>query len=215
MGKLMKEFLLWPLEVIGTPTTRVPKRLFTRAPFDADGALDSLTALLLPGDDIPSPVGDWSLPLLGDDCLGLWMGTSFPFPSLRASKNTSSFWICNFPATGLYDHTFTQSLSEVGLGPEQEGRNLSTFKTARHSILLTITPEQTLADLATVSPDAVLIVLSSSTDIERIRAGFLDEVRKAFGSETPLVLHGGPENHLPRSPSGLGIDALLHTPVSA
>lgn len=214
LGKFLMETLRWWIERLQNGAAKLPKCIVTRRPFDAGGALDSLTALLLPSAGAMSPALDQPIETTEEDCIGLWMGTGFPILPSVSSYVSKSTWIANFPSCAIYDEAFTQSLSEVNIGPERERRHLKAFKDSGYKVVLNLTTDQHVNAVFDVDPDALIIVLRSAADIESLRAGYVDALRAAVGNDTPIILHGGTGQHLPNSPASMGIEALLHAPSS-
>ncbi|MEO0484959.1 MAG: hypothetical protein AAF092_03485 [Pseudomonadota bacterium] len=208
------EFLTWPVERITDRDAALPHCVVTRRPFDAGGRLDLATALLLPSagveaQDLPAnalPAG----PMAQDACLGLWMGSCFPIRAGDAAARVG--WVSNFPPTTMYQDEFSDSLDEVQLGARQEYAQLARLKAQGCNVLLAINPVQTVTEAALSGADALLIVLRSAFDIQKLSDGGLAQVRAALGPTRPIVIHGGAESHLPRAPAELGVDAILHLP---
>ncbi|MEO0636150.1 MAG: hypothetical protein AAFY73_05825 [Pseudomonadota bacterium] len=122
-------------------------------------------------------------------------------------------WITNFPTGAMFDDSFADSLAEVGLGASREYQRLAEFHKAGFKVMATMDVGQSLSLLDGLQLDAALFVIRSAQDVQRVRDGHLEEARDALGATTPIILHGGPERHLPNNPAALGVSALLEMPA--
>ena len=192
--------LIWPLEPVGPRAARLPDRLVTRAPFAAQGALDLMTALLLPAGDgvgaVPHSEGDRS-------CIGLWLGTPF-LPSAPVGAG----WICNFPPASAFDASFVAEMSEVELGPERERAHLAALRAADMRVMLA--GSVGMAD--PTGADALLIAVRGAGDLEALRGGYIGEMRARLGRDLPCAVFGEEGRLLPRRPEQDGFDAVLRLP---
>jgi len=208
--------LHWPVRQIGEVSADLPDRLITRKPFDAGGALDPATALLLPSDGVDIDAFPIFGPAGGENanriCIGVWMGTGFPLLSKVSEMPDGITWVSNFPASAMYDDAFTKGLAEVGLGPRRERTHLAALKSRGHRVLLTVAAGQEFDGCAGLEVDAALVVLRSALDLERLNGGYLAQLREVTGRNIPVVLHGGLENHLPDAPATFGVAAILDLP---
>ena len=212
------KFWEWPIDEVAAPSGALPKFMLTRKAFDAGGALDVATSLILPSGDVASPmeqVTALSGGLAGpDDCLGLWLGRHHPpSPDVLAALGASSLgWVTNFPCASAFGDAFGDQLSEVGTGRAQEVAALSACRAQGKRVMLSTTPGPgALPDLAL---DAVLLLIRSAEDLKSVAEGFLEQLRKAHGPDVPILVHGGPDGHLPRAPQEQGIAAIMHLPSS-
>ena len=208
--------LHWPLRQIGEVSADLPDRLITRKPFDASGALDPATALLLPSDGVDIDAFSIFGPAKGEKaneiCIGVWMGTGFPLLAKVSDMPDGIMWVSNFPASAMYDDVFTKSLAEVGLGPRSERRHLAALKSRGHRVMLTVAAGQEFDGCSGLDVDAALVVLRSAFDLQRLSGGYLAQLREVMGRNIPVALHGGLENHLPDAPATFGVDAILDLP---
>lgn len=146
----MSEATTWPFEALSSRAADLPRRMLTRSSFVAGGALDPISALLLPAGggmeaeawrDVGGP----------EDCVGLWLGTPFPPRAPRAG------WACNFPPSSWLGEPFAKELEEMGLGPAREASNLTTLRAAACRTLLAVA-----ADSEAGEADGLLVIVSES-----------------------------------------------------
>lgn len=209
-------FRHWSLSMLAQTDVSLPNGVLTRTAFDAGGALDAATALLLPSGSVEPP--SEQLQAIngvdpGDDtCLGLWLATPHPLGQdvLAKFKETSLGWVTNFPSCEMFGATFARQLSEVGTGTPQEWAALAAIQDQGKRIMLTVTTGD--VNLPNLAVDAVLLVIQSAEDLKALSHGFVGALHDAFGKETPIVLHGGANGHLPRDPSAIGVTAVLNLP---
>jgi predicted TIM-barrel enzyme len=140
------------------------------------------------------------------------MGTGFPVLARSATPGNTTEWITNFPPMGMYEQTFSDSLNEVGLGAAREHKHLKALQELGFRVMLALHAGQNLETASDLPADAALLVIRSDGDLKKIRDGYLDVVRNVLGADIPLVMHGGPERHLPNNPQALGADAVLDMP---
>ncbi|MEO0497950.1 MAG: hypothetical protein AAF141_11390 [Pseudomonadota bacterium] len=210
------EFRHWRLWKIGNAPVELPTQLITRRPFDADGRLDPATALLLPSAGVKTQMDPCEIDLpdadRADTCLGLWMGTGFPVLPKTATSTNMVGWVSNFPTGGMFEERFGESLAEVGLGATREHALLQGLQSRGFKVLVALHAGQKLETIKPLNACAALIVIRSDSDLKKIHEGYLGAVRSTLGETTALVLHGGPERHLPNTPQTLGVDGLLDMP---
>lgn len=203
---------------VGDAPVALPNIMLTRPAHDAGGALDAATSLILPSGDLLSlehQLKALSAARVGpQDCLGLWLGRHQP-PSqafLSALGESALGWVTNFPCASQFGDGFGQQLSEVGTGFSQEVAALTAFRAQGKRVMLTMTPSP--QPLRPMRCDAVLLVIRSAEDLKELFDGFLDRLRRALPPDVPVVVHGGPDGHLPRAPATQGFDGILSLPSS-
>lgn len=206
----------WPITPFdGAP---LPSALVTRRAFDAEGALDAATALILPSGGIrflPEEITALApaRPQPGV-CLGLWLGVHhLPGRDVLSALAASGLgWVSNFPAASMFGDGFGQQLAEVGMGAAEECAALAQISGHGLKVVRTLTPSQDPA--LAVGADAVLVVLRSADDLKLVAEGFAEELRAAAGPRTPFLIHGGRDGHLPHAPEALGFSGVMAQPIA-
>lgn len=212
------EFWKWPISEFVPSDGVLPNAMITHKAFDAGGALDIATSLILPSGDVVSILAKVNALAKrsdqGNNCLGVWLGRYHP-PSndlLAALKDSDLGWVTNFPCCTMFGDAFGQQLSEVGTGAREEIAALSAFRDQGKRVMLTRTPGD--ADLPEIEVDALLLVIRSAEDLKAVTDGFVETLRAKFGKGVPIVVHGGSDGHLPRATQAHGLAAVLHLPSS-